>query len=133
MRRHASNHTKRRITEQEPRRRRTAPRASQACEACALDKARCDNHICCQRCQKKDIPCIRPSYSDSSPVVQGRPRTEQPSVQSGSGLVDNGLVVDNSTAINEAYGCISADVMALWDNGQHPSCKPSNLITYSFS
>jgi hypothetical protein len=43
-----------------PRRRR-APRASQACDYCAAAKARCDNNVCCQRCQKRNIPCIRPT------------------------------------------------------------------------
>lgn len=42
-------------------RHRRAPRASQACDYCAAAKARCDNNVCCQRCQKRNIPCIRPT------------------------------------------------------------------------
>lgn len=38
---------------------RSAPRASQACQACASSKTRCDNEPTCRRCQRKNILCIR--------------------------------------------------------------------------
>ncbi|KAL2404119.1 hypothetical protein ABEF95_001445 [Exophiala dermatitidis] len=38
---------------------RSAPRASQACHACAVAKTKCDNGVRCKRCIRRDIPCIR--------------------------------------------------------------------------
>ena len=55
-------------------RRRLAPRASQACQACALSKLRCDNHPSCNRCVKKSIPCTRDAqlsdHDDDEPQEQ---------------------------------------------------------------
>ncbi|KAJ9271361.1 hypothetical protein DTO212C5_2711 [Paecilomyces variotii] len=46
---------------------RSAPRASQACDACAMAKARCDNEKTCRRCQRRGQTCVRPyaSYQDT--------------------------------------------------------------------
>ncbi|KAH9211692.1 hypothetical protein DL95DRAFT_437099 [Leptodontidium sp. 2 PMI_412] len=38
---------------------RSGPRASQACQACASAKARCDNGVQCKRCTRRRITCIR--------------------------------------------------------------------------
>ena len=38
---------------------RSAPRASQACLACATSKTRCDNDLTCGRCRRRNIRCIR--------------------------------------------------------------------------
>lgn len=44
---------------QRPYRTRNAPRASQACRACAAAKAKCDNDRHCKRCRKRGIRCER--------------------------------------------------------------------------
>ncbi|KAL2824972.1 hypothetical protein BJY01DRAFT_262805 [Aspergillus pseudoustus] len=46
--------------QRQSRPKRRGPRASQACDACAIAKARCDNNETCQRCHRRRIPCIRP-------------------------------------------------------------------------
>ncbi|KAI5917498.1 hypothetical protein F4810DRAFT_696169 [Camillea tinctor] len=41
-------------------RRRSMPRAMQACRSCAASKTKCDNDRQCRRCRMKNISCIRP-------------------------------------------------------------------------
>ncbi|KAL4763077.1 Zn(II)2Cys6 transcription factor domain-containing protein [Aspergillus foveolatus] len=53
-----------------------APRASQACEGCAIAKVRCDNNKTCLRCRRRQISCIRPwplegEESQSVRIVDG--------------------------------------------------------------
>ncbi|KAL4937077.1 hypothetical protein BDV06DRAFT_232811 [Aspergillus oleicola] len=59
--RHASLHSTQR--ERPPRKRRHAApsRASQACEACAVNHLRCDDDKPCRRCQKRKIICNLPA------------------------------------------------------------------------
>jgi hypothetical protein len=51
-------------------RQRRGPRASQACDNCATAKARCDNNECCQRCRRRDLPCIRPTPLYEKPIMR---------------------------------------------------------------
>ncbi|KAH7340082.1 hypothetical protein BKA66DRAFT_44782 [Pyrenochaeta sp. MPI-SDFR-AT-0127] len=50
--------------EERLKKRRTAPRVSQACRACASSKVRCDNATPCHRCRKKRLFCTRQTYTE---------------------------------------------------------------------
>ncbi len=50
-------------------RRSRGPRASQACDNCATAKARCDNNESCQRCRRRNLPCIRPTPLHEKPPM----------------------------------------------------------------
>ncbi|VUC32966.1 unnamed protein product [Clonostachys rosea] len=62
LERHVSDHEegtrpakRSRVTQQ-----RSAPRAIQACRACAASKTKCDNERQCKRCRRRGTSCVRP-------------------------------------------------------------------------
>lgn len=70
---HLSEHieVQRPAKRQQITRRRPLPRASQACQACAISKTRCDNEEHCKRCRKRKIPCVRTfDIEERGPSVQ---------------------------------------------------------------
>ncbi|KAL2812179.1 hypothetical protein BJX63DRAFT_397190 [Aspergillus granulosus] len=54
-------------------------RASQACEACAVDHLRCDDEKPCRRCQRRGIICALPLKvgGPTPPVTMGTPSDQQ--------------------------------------------------------
>lgn len=74
--------SKQRSLQRPSRVRRRAPRASQACEGCAIAKVRCDNNKICLRCRRRQVPCIRPW------PLEGE---ESQSVRNGDGLQPEGM------------------------------------------
>jgi hypothetical protein len=84
---------------------RTAPRAMQACRACASSKTKCDNERLCRRCRRRGTSCIRPTDHATALYERdddreeaaaddghGAPRTECPMVNhagdAGGGAVN---------------------------------------------
>ncbi|KAL4947827.1 hypothetical protein BDW69DRAFT_199345 [Aspergillus filifer] len=59
--RHASLHGAQKVITPRKRRHNKTSRASQACEACAVDHLRCDDEKPCRRCQRRGIICSLPA------------------------------------------------------------------------
>lgn len=118
-----------------PKRRR-APRASQACNNCAAAKARCDNNKCCQRCQRRNIPCIRP-HSFPNNGSTGVENSDQPqSIQILSGQGSPMLDVPGDSSMEDVvFGSTEqgSSVPAVLESLQSTSCEPTGVIIFPFS
>lgn len=86
------------------RRKRQLPRASQACEACAIAKARCDNDESCQRCRKRNIPCLRPSHMEMADGgAVNKLQNHRQAAQQGSTFPSDHQEVEDATPIRRRH------------------------------
>ncbi|KAL3445031.1 hypothetical protein BJX65DRAFT_165665 [Aspergillus insuetus] len=66
-------------------------RVLEACEECAVAKVSCDNSRPCNRCQRKDVPCIPRKFRRQSTKSIATPASEAntPQRQQGNGFVED--------------------------------------------
>ncbi|KAH7117184.1 hypothetical protein B0J13DRAFT_590229 [Dactylonectria estremocensis] len=139
-----------------------APRASQACQACAVSKVRCDDLRVCRRCQKKRITCVRPpqvSHDSLHGPVQSRdvnsstgpclptgdnqalarqrltPRTLSSEPLNRTTSEANGSLPFQSENADTASTAVSASPLMAWSSTPRVNREPSHLdpATESFS
>ncbi|KAL4798793.1 hypothetical protein BDV19DRAFT_402143 [Aspergillus venezuelensis] len=135
--RHASLHSAQKVNTPRKRRHNAILRASQACEACAVDHLRCDNEKPCRRCQRRGIICSLPTQ-----VEEGAPPTPaaetvplQPTTGKLDPLIESETTVlpDNGVLLPYPFSATRGDLDPLnWETGFDLSPLDLNFLeTYN--